>query len=754
MKFVLRFVLFALVLLQASSLPAQLPVPKNPLWEPIVDKVYLQEVPTLIPTEQALTTVAVHEGIAYLGHQQGLLRLEGETLKREPLPSGPVSRLKTLNGTLYAVSGHGLWRLQNGNWSQLTDKPVADLCLHNDQIVIASGKNLFALNGDSLEELTAKKDRHGEGGDLLGITSYSGTIYVHDGKQVGLLAKGHILYDGIADWGKLQRGCTVHDLLRVGSKLFVATNEGLGLLRGMTWYHITGEEGLCYEQTTSLATGFDRDLWIGTERGAIRHVNDEYQYFNDQRWLPNNHVNGIATGDQVVYIATNGGLSIIRYEPYTLAKKAAYYERWLKEWGMKRLGFVHILLWEDGRWVREVSDNDVGYSSHYLNAKCFEFAVTGNPEVRVEAVDMMKTVKWSEEITSVDGFPARSIYAVNEETHKAKHGSGGLPAEWHATPDGLWEWKGDTSSDEVDAHLYETTLFLSLVATAEEKVWATEHLRRVIGHIVDNGFVLRDADGKPTRWGRWDPEYLQTPYGAGARGLNGMEAFSYLTTALHFTGDEKFAKAKAYHLKQGYLLDILRQKIVFPPNYNTPFDDRLAFYAYYPLIQYETDPDLKSLWLRSLERSWEIKRNAAAPWFNFIYGAVTGNDCETDRAVDHLRGWPLDLRRYNFSNSHRSDLHMPKGYRMYAEQPRAFNPRETEPERWDGDFLRQDGSHGGNRVSDPSGWLDAYWMGRYYGMITPPQTDDPHLTTVPERNLRFGANPYDGPPRPKLKHEM
>ena len=142
------------------------------------------------------------------------------------------------------------------------------------------------------------------------------------------------------------------------------------------------------------------------------------------------------------------------------------------------------------------------------------------------------------------------------------------------------------------------------------------------------------------------------------------------------------------------------------------------------------------------------------PWFNFIYGALTGNDCETDRAVAHLRGWPLDLRRHSYTNSHRDDLHMPKGYRMYSERPRPLNPRETEPNRWDGDFMRLDGTYGGTVVSDPGGWLDAYWMARYYGMITAPRTNDKELTTVPKRGLQLGAEPYSGPPRPKLRHEQ
>ena len=80
----------------------------------------------------------------------------------------------------------------------------------------------------------------------------------------------------------------------------------------------------------------------------------------------------------------------------------------------------------------------------------------------------------------------------------------------------LFEWKGDTSSDEVDAQVYETSLFLNLVADDKERAWATNHHRRVVGHIEDNGFVLKDVDGRPTRWAHWDPDYLQTPGGSTA----------------------------------------------------------------------------------------------------------------------------------------------------------------------------------------------------------------------------------------------
>ncbi len=736
------------IALQEPPVQAEFAIPQDPLWQPIVDEVYLQEVGSHIETDHPLNAVVVFDGHAYVGDANGISTVTDEKLTRlDGGPAGNVARLKVLNDALWAIAADGLWSFDGTTWSHVTDKPVADLCAHNSAVVFASGSTLFSIDGNQVTAIT-----DGKSTPLLGIASYGGTIYVHDGKRVGLVQDDAITYDYIADWGVLERGCTVRDMMAYGSRLYCATDEGINLLRGMTWYEIQGEDGLCYEDTTCLAQGFDRDLWIGTMRGAIRNVNDEYQYFGYTRWIPNDKVNAIACGDNVVYIATDGGLGIITYEPFTLAKKAAYYERWLDEWGMKRLGFVHSLFLINGEWEREVSDNDVGYSSHYASAKCFEYAVTGNKKARDQAVDMMKSMCWSEEITPMKGFPARSIYNVGEPTLKAMHGSGGLPAEWHPTPDGLWEWKGDTSSDETDAHVYETTVFLNCVANDAERQWATEHLHRVVGHIVDNGFVLRDLDGLPTRWGRWDPAYLQTPYGYYARGLNGMEAFNYVTTAYHFTGDPKFVAAKDQLLAWNYQADILRQKLTFHPGFFTHFDDRLAFYSYYPLVQYEQDPGLETLWLRSLERSWEIKRIEAVPWFNFIYGALTGNDCELDRAVDHLRDWPLDLNRYRFTNSHRDDLYTPKGYRMYSERPKPLSPRETEPNRWDGDFMQLDGGSG-TVIADPGGWLDAYWMGRYYGMITPPQTKDKDLISVPQRGLHVGAKPYAGPPRPKLSFE-
>ena len=69
--------------------------------------------------------------------------------------------------------------------------------------------------------------------------------------------------------------------------------------------------------------------------------------------------------------------------------------------------------------------------------------------------------------------------------------------------------------------------------------------------------------------------------------------------------------------------------------------------------------------------------------------------------------------------------------------------------RWSDNGMLVQGKGGGMSVRDPSGWLDAYWMGRYFGMILPPkEPTDPDTVEVlaPEKPVIQ----YDGPPMPDV----
>ena len=745
----------------------------NRLWEPVPDEVYLQEIGQRVATEKPVTAVAVFRGsvIAVVGGALQTLR-DGRLSDLPGAPAG-VRRLRSLGGAVWAAAESGAYRFSGDAWARVGEDPFVDFCLHRGQVHGATRGDLFRWEdgkfvnlkpaGGYLENDTTVIMEDGsqvltdpvEIGPVERLASYSGTIYLLRPGGLALL-EGRILVENPVDWGMMPSPVS-RDLLAQGSRLYVATDRGVAVLRGMALTTLRGPDGLPYEDTTCLAEGFDGDLWIGTTRGAIRKTGNDFHYFGAQRWLPDDRVRDITVSGRVVYLATDGGLGVIRYEPYTLGKKAAYFQRELEDWNFKRLGFVHKLYRSgDGdAWWREISDNDGGHTAHYLAAMSFRYAATGDEQARREAVEAFKAMVWLDDITPQPGFIARSIWSVkSDQGQRSRHGSGGLPAKWYPTEDGLWIWKGDTSSDEVNGHMYAVSVFHDLAAKGREKERAAQHLANITSHIMDNGWVLRDLDGQPTRWGRWDPEYLLRPYGFEARGLNGMEAQTYVQTAFALTGDPKYQAGLEQLLKWRYHTYTVRQKLTFPPESVVPWDDELAFRCFHPLIRYARDPDLRSIYLRSLERHWEVMRMQHVPFFNFLYGGLTGNDCEAEQATQHLRDWPLDLLNYSFHNSHRADLAPRPGYVPYMGGTRAISPRETGPEWGSRSALEYDGGAGGGGVTPPIGWLEDYWMGRYYGFIEAPTTQDPALTTVQSRvDKPLGAAAYDGPPRPSAAWE-
>ncbi len=722
---------------------------------PLPDTVYLQEVGRSVTSSIPLTAVGTAAGRVYAGTKAGLVFLDGEHWSPEPSVTGAVHRLTRAGGKLWALTDDGLLRLQGSDWERIAREPVSDLCEYRGQIVAVGGRVLWTVREHSLDRLGNEETPfpvlrlavHQESLYLLG----SGRVTVHTRSGFGGLDSYGFSADRAWDWGALPSS-TTRDMVSFGSRLVVATDRGLGVLRGMSMTSIRGGDGLPVEDATCLAAGFTNDLWIGTTQGAIRQVGDTFQYFAGQRWLPSDEVHAIAVQGRTVYVATAAGLGVIEYEPFTLQKKAGYYEEHLEEWGQKRLGFVHKLEWDSGlqEYVREVSDNDGGYSGDYLAAESYRFAATGDPAARREATNTFHALCWLEQMTGIPGFPARAVWAKGERGHKSSGGSGGYPAEWHDTADGRFEWKGDTSSDEICSHFYAIGLFLELAAHGPEIGQAKGHLARIASHLIDHQWRLIDLDGLPTRWGRWDPEYFLTEEGRFDRGLQAVELLSFMKTAESITGEPRFAAAYQTLVGLGYPGYTLQQRQVFPPDSVAHFDDQLAFWSYWNLIRRETDPELRALYRRSFERSYELIRVEQQPWFNFLHRALGGDDTEAQASIAHLRDWPLDLRVWSYQNSHRADLRTPPGYVSFMGGIRAFSPREREPMRWDNWTMQADGGTGGRDVVEPSGWLLAYWMGRYYGFIAAP-ADEAEILPFREHSLHPepGARPYEGPPRPR-----
>ncbi len=750
-----RHLLTGLLLIAALVLRAAEPA-KPQSWQAIRDDVFLQEVGRQVVTAEPLTAVAVQEGQVFVGSAHGVAQLAGDKLVEDATLKQPVQRLVSAGGSLWAITTPGLYRHEGAAWKQISPEAVSDVCAWRGEVVAAVDHKLWRVEGDHLERLGGTEAKFG----ITRLAVYQDSLFIHGPGRLTTYAFGKFggldAYDFPTDqtwdWGVLPSPDT-RDVLSLGSTLFLATDRGLGVLRGMSLTILRGEQGLPFEDTTCLAAGFTNDLWIGTTRGAIRQVGGEFRYYDGRRWLPGERVSAIAVGGLTAYVATDRGLGIIAHEPYTLAKKAAYYEQHLEAWGHKRLGLVQKLEWDEGlkEFVREAGDNDGGYTCYYLAAESYRYATTKDPVARREATNTFHALRWLQQMTGIPGFPARSMWVKGERGHKSTGGSGGYPAEWHDTADGKFEWKGDTSSDELCGHFYAFGPFLELAAQGQEVTQAKAHLAQMAAHLIDHHWQLIDVDGKPTRWGRWDPDYFLTDEGRYDRGLQAVELLSFVKTAEALTGEAKYADAYRQLVKLGYPAYTLRWRNTFPPDSVLHFLDELGFWSWANLLKHEQDPELRALYRRGYERGYEVVRGEHNPWFNFLYGSLTGNECETGPAVNHLREWPLDLRIWSYQNSHRADLHPAPGYVAPKGGTKAFSPRETEPLRWDHWIMQADGGNGGNDVVEPSSWLMAYWMGRYYGFIQAPTVTDPALLTVqPAEVPQGGAKPYDGPARPEF----
>lgn len=740
-------------------------VAQEKTWEAVEDVVFLQEAGHKVETDKPVTSIVAAEDDCFLLMENVIYKFSADQLTKAEAAPEDAYELFTLKNRIWAGTKQGLYEYKNGRWEKTDDRLFQDMTLHLGDICAVTKDEIFRLEGDRFVSLKPAEGYLNSSitntmedgtqvfidpvrlGPVSQVASYSGTIYMTERDQL-ILFDGRRINKDFIDWGDLSSART-NDLVTLGSRLFIGTDRGLKMLRGASLIDIKGKDGLPVEATTTLTGGFDNDLWIGTERGAVRMTKeDDFHYFSEGMWLPDQKVNSIAVANRTVYVATDRGLGIIEYKPMTLEQKADWMEEHLEQFGYTRLGFVHYLYKKDGEWIREITDNDGFHTAWYLAALAYKYAVTKDEKVREKAVDAFKSMVWLQTVTGTEGFLARAIWSPDDEDDRATGGSGGLPAKWYKTPDGKWFWKGDTSSDEVVSHFYAVSIFHDLAAEGEEKKVAAEHLARMASYIIECGWTMHDMDGKPTRWARWNPEYLLRSYGLMDQGLNGLEALSFMRSAYALTGDEKFEEGYEQLKKWGYPENTIRQKTTFPPTEIASWDDNLAFMSYYTLLRYEGDSELRSVYLRSLERSWEVKRLEHHPWFNFTYGALTQNEGEFKKAAGFLREWTLDGREQLYLNSHRDDLFIDDGYVSYDGTRKVLNPRERFVSMDGRNPFKLDGYTKGTYAHPPVDYMRSYWMGRYYGFIAPPKEEVPKAGH--EHITEEGPKPYRGNPRPKI----
>ncbi len=444
----------------------------------------------------------------------------------------------------------------------------------------------------------------------------------------------------------------------------------------------------------------DGSIWTIAKRGALRDA----RLFHSKRFLPCDEVKGFSEPVKGrVRVHTSCGESEIWFEPIRMAEKAKHYEAIAAR--HDRHGFVADM--RDGKLVSD--DNDGLWTAMYAVGKLFEFKSTGSREALARAERATRAVLFLEKITGTPGYPARSYIEPTEA--KPKDGF------WYWTEDRKYEFKSDTSSDEIVGHFLLFGMAWDLLPEGALRQDVKATCRRMIDYIIKNKYYLIDTKtGKPTRWGKWTPEYFASPDGRGDAPLNAIELISFLRTAQHVTGDARYElELKKLIDGMGYLkiagqLKELREEL----NYS---DEELAMLSFYPLLVYEKNPAYRKGILKALDDWFENMRPERNPLWNAIYEIGRGENLELRRAsIETLQQLPLDMTKWTVENSWRTELPL-------SSKPNRFGKRETtvflRPDeravmKWNGNPFVLDGGNGGRGEDDGTTFILPYWMGRYH----------------------------------------
>ncbi len=486
---------------------------------------------------------------------------------------------------------------------------------------------------------------------------------------------------------------------------------------------VRGADGLPFGPVKIIRPAENR-LWLGTDKGVILKDSD-WHYFNGRRWLPDNRVNDILPIDaNTVWIATPAGISQLQQVAMTLEQKADTFEKVIENRHNRRGLINHSFLKIPGDLSTSYSeneDNDGLWTACFLAAECFRYGANQSTDAKAKAVRTFEALERLETVTGISGYPARS-YAL--ATDRVKQSRSPHPKRWHFSDDGKWQWLDDTSSDEIVGHIFSIALFHDLVADEAQKKRSAQLIARILNHIIDHDFKLIDYDGQPTRWGIWNPDSLNhSKNWMYERGLNSLQILSHLKTGWHLTGNPKFENAHSELIeKHGYGQNAVQAKI-FGPFETSHSDDILNFFPYYNLFRYAVDDRYFPLYVQSLERSWKAVQANRMPVWNVMASALLKKDCDLRVAVEELKQYPIDLVNWTMENNHRWDLHHDQLVDRFG-NPQAVRPipsSESGVSRWNTNPKQLTAGNGGKTEESGTYFLFAYWMARYYGLITASQ---------------------------------
>ncbi|RLD83679.1 MAG: regulator, partial [Bacteroidetes bacterium] len=453
------------------------------------------------------------QGVVWVAAWDGVYsNKSGKIAKMEGLET-PIAKIAIADEGVYALGPYGIWLYQDNEWEKKNYSIARSM-----RAVVSNGKGGLWIGTDV---------------GLYHCNDEKTSLFQDQKELISAYVRGIDYSDSGELWVGGLGGVTIrNEIKEIGKKL--------------------PENGITNVWVNVVKKSPDGTMWVGTNYGITRFTPGETEYSVrlSKRWLMSNEVRDITFDKNGnAWIATANGVSAIKKREMTLEQKADFFykkliQRHVREpWIVNR--FRLTTPGDTTTLVQDDDDNDGEYTSMYLAMESFRYAVTKEPEAKERAKKAFDFLHYLREVTEIDGFFARTIIPVSwdkahdmNRTYTAQQLAEEIinnprqkPVEkrWHLSKDGKWMWKGDTSSDELDGHLFGYYCYYNFVADDKEKERVANHFSKIMDHLIRNDFNLIGVDGKYTKWGVWSPEILNNdPEWAPERALNSLELLSFL----------------------------------------------------------------------------------------------------------------------------------------------------------------------------------------------------------------------------------
>ena len=406
----------------------------------------------------------------------------------------------------------------------------------------------------------------------------------------------------------------------------------------------------------------------------------------------------------------------------SLAEKAALYQARLEAHHQTPEGLL--------RYRRVIADTDdpsygdLGdgcfHTGIYLASQALRLAATGNPAAKEQVIRTLGALEILMDVSGKRGLLARH-FTPHDTLRAGWPQSRTLPA---------YDWKPDVSKDQYAGFVHGLGVAFALVDDPALRGKVAALAAAAADHLMENDLRIMDADGRPTTYGNLSGRFA----GVFPMGINALIALSISKLAAVSAGQEPYTGFYSRLIETGYA-SVAHWAYMAPLGINNGVNENMGYLALYPLLLLEKDPRILERLKSGGRRTWGHVKDERNAFFAFVHaGAVErgaggdpGSAAEAARAGrDALREFPeskielpVDLTRPGFDfpraflNSRKCLPRTTSAIPLYL-RPRSSSMWASDPYRLVGSLTRR-----GERENAGMDYLLAYWMGRYYGFISP-----------------------------------